>query len=214
MRQYGWDVQVAQKAQAQAQAQAAPAQCALVMKKVVLGFFVNLYKKDRDDLIIRRAWEDLVFSCWNKFHETWKLQVCSWNKWQWAFRFFDKQLVRKSSQSQEAFRVERSAFWAAVSGLKTSKCGCVFMSRHIFKTDENENISKWLIPLGNIYIWTWYKLIINALIIIYKDLLLFGMTISSYFQQALLPPWRSQVSPGMARWLALKIPEAIWNFLR
>lgn len=30
MRQYGWDVQVAQKAQAQAQAQAAPAQCALV----------------------------------------------------------------------------------------------------------------------------------------------------------------------------------------
>ena len=100
---------------------------------VCLGFFVNLYKKDRDYLIIRRAWEDLVFSCWNKVHETWKLQVCSWNKSQWAFRFFDKQLVRKSSQSQEAFRVERSAFWAAVSGLKTSKCRCVFMSRQILR---------------------------------------------------------------------------------
>lgn len=35
MRQYGWDVQVAQKAQAQAQAQAAPAQCALVMKTFI-----------------------------------------------------------------------------------------------------------------------------------------------------------------------------------
>lgn len=72
----------------------------------------------------------------------------------------------------------------------------------------------WFLLEIYIYIWTWYKLIINALIIIYKDLLLFGMTISSYFQQALLPPWRSQVSPGMARWLTLKIPEAIWNFLR
>ena len=49
--------QVAQKAQAQAQAQAAPAQCALV-RKSCSGFFVNLYKKDRDYLIIRRAWED------------------------------------------------------------------------------------------------------------------------------------------------------------
>lgn len=40
MRQYGWDVQVAQKAQAQAQAQAAPAQCALVIKKKL--FLVSL----------------------------------------------------------------------------------------------------------------------------------------------------------------------------